>query len=92
LTASLEYALYGGTPPHVQAETSLAAAESMRPSVETLRAKAFKLISRPEGATCDEVEVRYLFTGLPCRVSSVTAETPVTSSAPTSARNVKPSS
>lgn len=53
------YALYDGTPPHVQGnETSREAAESMRQPGVSIRARVLEFIARRglQGATDDEIE------------------------------------
>lgn len=52
------YDLYGGTPPHEDVDTSREAAESIRPTVSTLREKVFEQIKKtPNGATCEQIEL-----------------------------------
>lgn len=55
----MEYDFYDGTPPHVDTDTSLNAAEEIRGSAGILREKVFNLIAArgPYGCTDDEVEV-----------------------------------
>ena len=55
-----EYTLFSGTPPHSDNDTSLAAAESMRPHVSRLARSVFTEIAAcgEYGATCWEIEQR----------------------------------
>lgn len=55
------YRLYGGTPPHVAGDdTSTAAAEAIRPSVGTMRARVLEVLTAMatfgDGHTDDELE------------------------------------
>ena len=52
----MQYDLYGGTPPHSNNSTSLAAAESIKPHIGPLAAKVYRHIVESGGATCDEIE------------------------------------
>ena len=56
-----QYTLFGGTPPHEDAETSREAAEAIRPHVSHLQHVILSVVpnrfsSRSVGITCDEVE------------------------------------
>lgn len=53
-----DYTLYDGTPPHENVSTSLAAGESMLPTVATLQRKVYDAIrwSGDRGLTDDEIE------------------------------------
>ena len=54
-----KYELYGGTPPHSDSETSLAAAHKIKTSAESLRGRVLQYIrdEAARGATDDELEV-----------------------------------
>lgn len=51
-----QYDMYGGTPPHSNETTSLAAAEQIKPHIGPLAAKVYRFIVVSGGATCDEIE------------------------------------
>ena len=49
---------YNGEPPHVDVDTSIAAAHSMREAADSIRKRVFERISETKyGMTCDEIEV-----------------------------------
>ncbi len=51
------YELYRGTPPHQRSDTSIAAAEAIRPSVNGLRARVLQFIQgQCSGATDEEIQ------------------------------------
>lgn len=56
---SKQYELYGGLPPHVHQDTSVAAAISILEHAENLRARIYRFIKRTDrhGATDDELEI-----------------------------------
>ena len=53
----MEYEFYGGTPPHQESETSLAAAEAIRPKAGSKRLEVLQLLEfkGPYGATDEEI-------------------------------------
>ena len=54
---SQQYELFGGTPPHEDAETSREAAEAIRPHVNELEKIVLRAFAHSlSGLTCDEVE------------------------------------
>lgn len=52
-----DYPFYGGTPPHVDQDTSRDAAQAIRAPSPVLREQVFGVIVANNGATDDEVEV-----------------------------------
>lgn len=54
-----DYKLYGGTPPHVEGDTSTEAAHKIKPKVNRLQQQVLEVIrAAPDGLTCDAVEAR----------------------------------
>jgi hypothetical protein len=53
----MTYDLYDGNPPHVNTDTSFAAAKSIEPSITRLARMVKAFVIKRDGATCDEVEV-----------------------------------
>lgn len=60
------YPLYGGTPPHVDGDTSTDAAVAARPNVARMHAALLDLFARRPDWTCDELEEATGFTHQSC--------------------------
>ena len=55
-TDQFQYTLYGGTPPHQDVDTSLAAAEEIRPHINRLHAVVLQCLRAMDDATDEQIQ------------------------------------